>query len=352
MNRCAKCIFPETIPGISFDERGVCNFCQEYKNIQYLGEKRLFEVIGKIKGNKEYDCLVPCSGGRDSTFILYYAKNILKIDKIIAVNYNNEYRTDQALINMKNACKILNIDFVSFKSDKGIASKIVKKRIKSTLKIPFKNSIRILSGSVCSACTYGYKAVVYRVANQYKIPLIIWGNSKIERTTHITSNHIERNKFDRLTKKLFLFNSEYYRFKQRLEFPFTDNYFQNIFSNCPRITNQDTKEISLFDYIPWNRNTIKRTIQTELNWKKPEDAVSTWRIDCRLDILINYIFFRIFGCSKSCFGFHNMINENQMTRDEAIDLEEKIKITSESQIGKLLSDIGLSEKEIIKLINN
>ncbi|MCJ7762148.1 hypothetical protein MUP38_01680, partial [Candidatus Bathyarchaeota archaeon] len=63
---------PETFPGISFDEEGVCNYCRDYTKVSVLGEEALKQELSKYQGKGEkYDCLVPISGGRDSSFTLY-----------------------------------------------------------------------------------------------------------------------------------------------------------------------------------------------------------------------------------------------------------------------------------------
>ncbi len=112
MKRCSKCICPETYPGIQFYD-GICNFCLNYERQKPLGEKELRKILASSKG-KKYDCIVPLSGGRDSTFVLYMAKNYGL--NVLAVNYDNEFYSKQVQINMKNACKILGVDFISFRS--------------------------------------------------------------------------------------------------------------------------------------------------------------------------------------------------------------------------------------------
>lgn len=60
-------------PGISFDSQGVCNFCHAHEKAAYLGvaalEPALTDAAG---GNGRPRCIVPVSGGKDSTYVLYY----------------------------------------------------------------------------------------------------------------------------------------------------------------------------------------------------------------------------------------------------------------------------------------
>jgi len=71
--KCTRCILPETFPGIKFDQSGVCNYCDSYKNIEVNGEQELQKRLSgyRNRGDK-YDCIVPISGGR--TAALFYMK--------------------------------------------------------------------------------------------------------------------------------------------------------------------------------------------------------------------------------------------------------------------------------------
>lgn len=110
MKRCTRCILPETFPGISFDEEGVCNFCLTHRSPPTLGEARLREILSAQKGER-YDCVVPVSGGKDSTYILYYAVKVLGL-RTIAVNYDSGFQSPLAAENARNACEMLDVPLV------------------------------------------------------------------------------------------------------------------------------------------------------------------------------------------------------------------------------------------------
>ena len=74
MKYCSKCVLPETHETIIFDENGVCNVClnNETKN-KISWDKKLVEfkdLIEQYRNHSEYDCIVPFSGGKDSTLKL------------------------------------------------------------------------------------------------------------------------------------------------------------------------------------------------------------------------------------------------------------------------------------------
>ena len=73
---CTRCLLPETQETIVFDDQGVCNVCRqiEYKQtkIDWPAKKKEFEeLLTQYRGKYAYDCIVPFSGGKDSTYTLY-----------------------------------------------------------------------------------------------------------------------------------------------------------------------------------------------------------------------------------------------------------------------------------------
>ena len=109
MKYCKKCIVSETYPGISFNEDGICNLCLDYKPYhKYFDKGKLAEVLRSGLKTGKYDCVVPLSGGKDSTFILYYPVTELGLHPV-AVSYDSGFQTQIAKENMQNACKILGV---------------------------------------------------------------------------------------------------------------------------------------------------------------------------------------------------------------------------------------------------
>lgn len=350
MQRCKRCVMPQAVPGIELDKDGLCIFCRNYSERKALGEEALKEIIHSVKNKGgKYDCVVPLSGGRDSSFVLYAAKVLYGL-KVLAVNYDNEFRAEQAVVNMRHACEQLGVDFVSIRSKRSIAKKIVLNEMRSALAFGF--SVKVTE-VICVACGIGIRSVVYRMAQKYKAPLILWGESQAEATTEMQNEaaaKIRPPKWLRFSNISF-YKAQYYRLLQKLEFYVPGN---SIFSRkAPVLRGGKIKEIYLFDYISWDRNTIKKVITENLGWEKPRDSLSSWRIDCLLHPVVNYCYFKLLGCSKDCFGYCKMINSGKMNRDEALRQEEKmaeIFARDTKSIRDILKGrIGLSHKEIYKI---
>lgn len=85
--RCTNCVMDTTDSAISFDEKGVCDFCNDYyRNIlpnwrvDEESKAELLAAADKIKKkskNKKYDCIIGMSGGVDSSYLCYIAKEVM-----------------------------------------------------------------------------------------------------------------------------------------------------------------------------------------------------------------------------------------------------------------------------------
>jgi len=114
---CSRCLSDSSMPGLTFDEAGVCNFCKIHDMLETKfplgesGQKRLDKLLDNIKSkgkNKKYDCVVGVSGGTDSTYCLYMAKKFGL--RPLAVHFDNHWNSEIAVENMRNAVKRLNVD--------------------------------------------------------------------------------------------------------------------------------------------------------------------------------------------------------------------------------------------------
>ncbi|MEO0234348.1 MAG: hypothetical protein ABIN39_06605 [candidate division WOR-3 bacterium] len=155
-----------------------------------------------------------------------------------------------------------------------------------------------------------------------------------------------KNKF--FNKNLIIANILFFLFK--LEFYVPGNSLK---SKIFKLKEKNIKEISFFDYVEWNREEIKNTIIAELGWQKDKSHISTWRNDCKIHPVMNWAFYKLYGCTKDAFSYCNMINDNQMDRRTALYQEEEmIKNIDEKTIDVMKNILGLDEKTIMTIKNN
>lgn len=82
MKSCRRCLLPEKVPGADLDADGICRFCREHRPAdrqvaeaeRRVREADLEQALGDCRGQGEYDCLVPLSGGKDSVWLIHKLK--------------------------------------------------------------------------------------------------------------------------------------------------------------------------------------------------------------------------------------------------------------------------------------
>lgn len=119
---CSRCIYDETFGDITFNEEGVCSYCQQVDAMTEMygtgapkGEKLLAELIDKIKAegkDKRYDCIIGVSGGTDSSYLMMRAKDWGL--RPLAVHYDNTWNNACATQNIHKVTKALDIDLHTY----------------------------------------------------------------------------------------------------------------------------------------------------------------------------------------------------------------------------------------------
>ena len=115
---CSRCIYDESIPYITFDEKSLCNYCRQCDELELEyptgqeGLKILKDLAGKIKKeheNKKYDVVVGVSGGTDSSYMLHFTKETLGL-RPLAAHFDNTWNSKIAVENIRNVTEKLEID--------------------------------------------------------------------------------------------------------------------------------------------------------------------------------------------------------------------------------------------------
>ena len=124
MKSCSRCLYDETVPNISFDENGVCNYChihdqlnQEYPTGEE-GKRRLNAIANKIRKDgrgKPYDVIVGVSGGADSSYLVYLAKELGL--RPLGVHFDNTWDSTVAVENIHDVLKKLDVDLYTYVVD-------------------------------------------------------------------------------------------------------------------------------------------------------------------------------------------------------------------------------------------
>lgn len=349
VRHCQNCLLPDNISGIDLDSEGICNLCSEFHELEYLGEEKLRQLFAE-KPKGECDCVVPLSGGRDSTYVLYNAKRVLGLNPL-AVNFDNGFATPQAVENIENTCQALGVAFVRIPAPNNRVKRIMANHMRAM--IPYGPGMTLKG--LCGPCARGGRAVVYSVALEKGIPVVLFGASRDEQVDTLFDIK------ERLTRKQKLFSRKapyfirglYNKVMFRKEMKLPKRLAQavrreTLMSSEGKELQGGVQVVNFYHYVEWNRNRMKETIEQKLGWKKPEGRISSWRFDCKITELVSYLWVKHYGIPKDAVGYASMIRTGNMTREEATDQLENAGFGefTPSLHDLLKNEMGLSYKEI------
>jgi len=312
-----------------------------------LGKEKLIQEVNTHKGNSPYDCPVPLSGGKDSTYILYYVVKGLGL-KPLAVTYNSGYRTQLADENDKNACQALSVPLVEVHSP--------GKTQTHMLRIGHKLSSKYGSPwGVCENCEPILRIITINTARKYHVPLVMWGSSLIEKivinrstSKDDLSNLVQQKNwlksFARLFKSLIkqplkiLEHIPYYFYNavQRIRLRFPLKYILNPFA-VPPLSKENPRLIPFFDYITWNSIANVSILKRELGWRHPPGIES--RFDCTLHCVGNLNRLKAWGISADGINLCNFIRDGKLTREEAVIREQHVVAVLDEEYTDLLHSL-------------
>jgi len=341
--RCTKCILPENFPGIRFNEKGICNYCVSHTPIQYKGESALRSLLDRYRGKgKKYDCVVPVSGGKDSSFVLYSAVEEYKM-RALALNYLSGFTSDQAKQNISNAMEMLHIDYIQIKSKRDIQRKCLKDNLEAWVMRPSSEAFPTL----CYGCKDGYLNGAYRIAGQMGIPLVLLGDSQMENSVlHESSLHRFHEFYLAHLAKKFGRNPHYLHPRRvyhyllvQAEFALPARVHRFVMRSPPRI-------VHWFDFVRYDDRRILSTVMKKMGWERPLSSVSSWRFDCKIHAIKDEMYRRKLGYSETDELLSKMIRERSLTRGSALEIieqENRNEGVNVAIASELLEEMGLSE---------
>lgn len=122
MKYCKKCTMPDTRPGITFDEEGVCSACRHYEKRNHVDwDKRMAEFekfcdkYRGCNGKGQYDCAVAVSGGKDSHYQVHILKEVMHMNPILFSVEDNFPMTEAGIHNLKNISEEFGCTIISCK---------------------------------------------------------------------------------------------------------------------------------------------------------------------------------------------------------------------------------------------
>lgn len=352
MTRCTRCVLPDSTPKIKFDENGVCNYCHAYKNYQYKGEAALVKLLDTFRRpNSKYDCMVPVSGGKDSTFTLLKLTKDYGM-KVLAVNYDNPYSDPLANKNVEQMANLLNVDLIRVRLKREAHEKSFKQLLNAWMRKPDPALIPVM----CSACHLMWYHFI-KIARKHDIRLLVSGNDPFEETdfkVKLVSDAVIDDVKQNFTKTIFgvikksARNLSYFHPRQ-LPMMIKGYLFGNHLAIGSRVYGRKIEKIELFSYLPWNEQEILSRITTELDWNANAKYERTWRFDCKVTCVKDYMYMKSLGLTERDDLYAKLVREGIMTREQALQRLEKENKLYPDTVQEVLTEAGINADQFFKV---
>jgi glucosamine--fructose-6-phosphate aminotransferase (isomerizing) len=317
LKRCNKCILPETMPFIMFDENGICNYCHSYKKRKFLGTDAFVEKISTLNSlQKNKKCIVPFSGGRDSSYALYILSELGV--KMVAYSYDWGMLTDLGRRNQARVVGKLGVEHVVVSANIERKRKNIKNNVLAWMKNPEPGMIPLFMAGDKQYYYYAKK-----IAKDFNSSLIIYGHNPLEETFF----KVGFSGVNPVMKAGSYFKLNNYKTLNLLWFYFVKMIKNPLYINSSLVDSlgaylsyygSEHNNIDLYDYIEWEETKVNSVLENVFNWEKSSDTNSTWRIGDGTAPLYNYLYMFFAGFNEFDTFRSNQIRNGSITRDYAL----------------------------------
>lgn len=346
MQICTRCLLPETHETISFDDKGVCSVCRNFMIKQDIDwdqrHQVLLNLVDRIKSRKAaYDCIIPFSGGKDSTFSLFYAVEVLKL-KVLVVCFDHGFYRDNLLSNRERTINKLGADLLTFRPNQ----KLVKRLMLQSLKD---------KGDFCWHCHTGIFSYPLQIAVEKSIPLVLWGESSSEYTNYFKVedfHSIDEISFNRIANLGISANDMYFRLNEEFELR---EFAPFIVPSLSELQSKDILTFPLGNFIKWDTKKQVETIKEQLGWLGDEvegvpNQYDYEKIECMMQGMRDYIKFVKRGYARTSHLASIDIRNGLLSRNEGQALVEKYEGKKPESIRLFLEFLNITEDELNEAI--
>ena len=346
MRRCSRCMLPETHETIHFNNEGVCNICEQSdvkkEKISWPAKKKeLDAIIESYRGKYSYDCIIPFSGGKDSTWTLYYLLREYKI-KPLVVQFDHGFFRPNLLENNKRTFRSLGVDVHSFTPNWHVVRKLM---LQSFLE----------KGDFCWHCHTGIFAYPMWVAIRYQVPLVMWGEPSSEYTSYYTYSQpeeVDEKRFNRFVNLGITADDMLVRLEGSTEerdlLPFK-------YPPLKELRKLDYRSVCLGSYIPWDVKKQYDIIHKELGWQGASvenvpPGYTYEKIECYLQGVRDYIKYMKRGYSRPTHLASIDIRNNRLKREKAVEMIDKYEGRRPPSLDIFLEFLGITEDEFRQIV--
>lgn len=349
LRKCKHCLLPETYETIDIaEDDSSCNMCRgsEFKkqNIDWDKRKEQFDsIIEKYRGKHDYDCVVPFSGGKDSTFTLHYLMKEYAL-KPLVVRFNHGFYRPGHEENVNRTLRKLGVDFIDFRPNWGIVKRLMKESF-------------LRKTDFCWHCHTGVYSFPLRIAVRFDVPLVIWGEPLSELSAYYTyeGDDIEfedEEKFN-MVRNLGITADDMHGMLHSADFPVDRRDLQPYTYPTPEeLKKLGCYSICLGSFIPWDYRPQTKMIMEDLGWvgldieSAPANVNGEFaKVECWLQGTRDYVKYLKRGYSRVTQLVNFEIRNGRMTTEEGRRLVEAYDARKPASLEVFLEYMGMTEDE-------
>lgn len=306
--RCTRCVMDTTDSKIVFDEDGVCDHCRNFdKNIKPFwnaheeNTDELMELAAKIRKageGKEYDCILGLSGGADSSYLAYIAKEVMHIRPLIFV-VDTGWNLNVAVENIEKIVKGLDLDMytevINWKEMSDLQLSFFKAQISSQ---DFPQDHAIFAGLYNYAVKHHIKYVLTgsNSATEFIRPPVEW--------LYLNDLRMAKDIHKKYGKRPLTTFPTCGMLKYRILY----RYFYGM------------KRVYPLDYVVYNKSEVEKMLHEKYGWMRYENKHYE---NVFTRFFEGYYLPHKFGFDTRKIVYSNQILAGTMKRDEALELLKK-----------------------------
>jgi N-acetyl sugar amidotransferase len=311
--------------------------------IDWLSRRNVLDkIVNNSRGVADYDCIVPFSGGKDSTFTLYFIVKELKL-KPLVVSFDHGFYRPNMILNRNKVVESLGVDLLTFKPNWLLVRRLM---LQSLLE----------KGDFCWHCHTGIFSYPMWIAIEKKISLILWGETSSEYASYYSyedNEEVDEDRFNQITN--LGINAEDMNLRMGTLFDARD-FKPYLYPSAALLREAKVKSLALGSFIPWNPREQSRLITQELGWKgdsvegvPPEFNYE--KIECYMQGVRDYIKYRKRGYSRVSHLMALELRKGVISQEEAKKTIQEYEGRRPASLDLFLNMLGISEEQFESVIS-
>lgn len=349
--RCSKCVIPETYPGITFNANGVCSMCTEVlqpltpKHSELQAFRRRLSDATSAK-----PILVPFSGGRDSTYMIYMLSRVWGLP-VVAFTYDWGFVTDRARRNISRVCGELGVEHILVAADIDTKRLNVKKNL-----IAWSHDPDLALVPLFMAGDKQFFKIADQLKQERNCHSVIFGMNRLEQTRFKAELSVSRVpvRSDRTTHHIEVFDKLRMIVYYLIAFAKNYRYINSSILDTTEgflsfYARKETYE-NFFDYVDWDEDTVN-SINARLGWESSEETDNTWRVGDATASFYNYAYQYSLGFNELDTFRSNQIRSGKISRDDAICFLKKESKPRVMDFNDYAAMVGIPPEELLSYIH-